>query len=128
MMRTFASIFLASICASSLHAAYGSQPAQPIIQGKPQRQLENVSGDQDIRVQMDNIDKEIASLLNQRQELKAKADVAGSHAERIMAEALQHYQEQVNQQQSLQHEMQSIDGNVQELVQKKAQLAAQLKK
>lgn len=122
------SIIVTIFFSSNLHAAYQPEPPKAIIQNRPQSQRGLVTVDSEIHAQMDVIDKQIDDLLNSRSELNSKAETAGTSAQQVMDEAIRRNHELLDEQQKYQQQMQRIDGDIQELVKKKAKLADQLKK
>lgn len=107
---------------SSLFAFDKDMPPQTVIQNRPDT-LPNTTPN-DIRNQMADIDNKIQQITNDREALRVKANAAQTEAKAL----LEQYQEQINIQQNFQHQMQSMDDNISQLVRQKATLAVQQKK
>ena len=99
-------------------------PPTSIIQNRPQFQKNLPSGDVDKHKQLADIDEQIQKYANDRQALSQKAAVAKKYADSL----LQQYNDQVNMQQQYQQQMQILDGNISQLVNKKAEISRQIKK
>ena len=118
--------FMLCMCVvtSSLFALDKDMPPQSVIQYRPDAPRNLTSYDSQTRGQMADIDNKIQQIINDREALRAKANAAQTEAKAL----LEQYQEQINIQQNYQHQMQSMDDNISELVRQKANLANQLKK
>lgn len=109
--------------APNLQAAYQEPPPKPVIQYRPQGQ-KNITTDEELRKQMNSLDAEIQLLIQERQNLRTKADRTQAEADEI----LNQYQQKVDEQRRYESQMQQKSDNISQLVRKKADISRQLKK
>jgi chromosome segregation ATPase len=110
-----------------MHASFEDAKKAPptsIIENRPEFQKNLQSANSDMHKQLADLDEQIQKYANDREALSQKAATAKNTAESL----LQQYHDQQDIQQKYQQQMQTLDGNIAQLVNKKAEISRQLKK